>query len=590
MERIGVAPGTEIGGYRVVAPLGHGGMGAVYRARDGEGTEVALKLLHPHLGGDPDARERLRREVANLHRIRHPGVARVLDAEIDSTEAFLVTELIEGPDLAALVAREGPLPAERLAEVAESLYAALATVHGTGVLHRDVTPANVLVTDRGPVLIDFGIAQAADDARVTSTGLVIGTPGYLSPELLEGGEPSVAGDWWGWAALLAFAATGRPPFGTRPLMAVLARVRAGEADLAGLDGRTAAVLRSALQVDPWRRAAPEEVVSELRRAAADPSDEERTGALGTAPTAALAAGVGGATAILSSDGRTRALTAAAPGGPASQDQDPDDELLSDRDDLQDDEDFDDEYQDDEYQDDEYLDDEHLDDEQGLDGRPDDADEALREDAPPRPEPRRRAGTVAAVGVLLAAVGSSRPGVALAVAAVLAVLVRTVGVAVAAMHARQDKRGAGRADTPRAVALSPWYLVRAAAGVVPAVLVAACVVLILGGVGWWLLSGGRLVIAPPAPGQAAGELAGNAAWVVRAFLGGATVVGLLMLWFGPMSRATRTGARRCARVLAPGWAGAVAVVVLALGAAALVVVLLHAEPTVWWPLPGPPELR
>src|SRR5690606_12013386 len=141
-------------------------------------------------------------EVAHLQRVRHTGVARVLDAEIDSTDAFVVTELLDGQDLAAHVREHGPLSADDLADLAEQLRAALEVVHGAGVLHRDLTPGNVLMTSRGPVLIDFGIAQAADEARVTSTGLVAGTPGYLSPELLEGGEPSQAADWWGWAALL----------------------------------------------------------------------------------------------------------------------------------------------------------------------------------------------------------------------------------------------------------------------------------------------------------------------------------------------------------------------------------------------------
>ena len=116
-----------------------------------------------------------------------------------------------------------------------------------GIVHRDLKPGNVMLTDRGPVLIDFGIAQAADDVRVTSAGFVVGTPGYLAPELLADGAPSATTDWWGWAAMLAFAATGRPPFGTRPLEAVIARTRAGDVDLAGLDpdGRGAAAGRPA---------------------------------------------------------------------------------------------------------------------------------------------------------------------------------------------------------------------------------------------------------------------------------------------------------------------------------------------------------
>ncbi|WP_164983991.1 serine/threonine-protein kinase, partial [Cellulomonas endophytica] len=249
MERIGLAPGTEVGGYTVVAPLGAGGMGAVYRAVDGGGTAVALKLLHPHVGADPAARDRLRREVLALQRLRHPGVAAVLDAEADSTEAFLVTELVGGQDLEARVRRDGPLDAPDLALLAEGLLDALRAVHDAGVVHRDLKPSNVMVTRDGPVLIDFGIAQSADDTRLTSTGLVVGTPGYLAPELADGGEPSVASDLWGWAAVVAFAATGRPPFGRGSAVAVLDRTRAGAAELPGVGPRTAAALRAALHPD-----------------------------------------------------------------------------------------------------------------------------------------------------------------------------------------------------------------------------------------------------------------------------------------------------------------------------------------------------
>src|SRR5690554_6250303 len=133
MERIGVAPGTEIGGYRVLGPLGRGGTGSVYRAVDGGGDEVALKLLHPHLADDDDARERLRREVAALQRLRHPAIARVLDAEVDSSDAFVVTELVDGPDLGARVRADGPLTGQELVELAERTHEALGVVHEAGV-------------------------------------------------------------------------------------------------------------------------------------------------------------------------------------------------------------------------------------------------------------------------------------------------------------------------------------------------------------------------------------------------------------------------------------------------------------------------
>lgn len=581
MERIGLAPGTELGGYRVLGPLGQGGMGAVYRALDGDGATVALKLVHPHLTDGP-ARDRLTREVAALQRVRHPGVARVLDAEIDSAEAFVVTELVDGPTLAEHVEAAGPLPADALADLAEQLRVALSAVHGAGVLHRDLTPTNVLVSERGPVLIDFGIAQAAEDARVTSAGQVAGTPGYLSPALLAGQEPSTADDWWGWACVLAFAATGRPPFGVRPLAAVLARVRTGEVDLDDVDPRVAEVLRAALAVDAATRPAPEATVAGLRRAA------ELDGATVVATTAAgpADAGIGAqepaATAVLGADapGGTKVLPVdphAAGAGPvlplppatvvvaaadADRDQsDWDDDGLDDADEDEGDEAYDE------------------------DGPDEDVDEA------DLPSPRRRTGTVLAVGAALAAAGAAWPGVALLVAVVLAVVVRSVGLDVDAMHARRLRRGARGGDAARAVAGWPWYLLRAVLGVLPAALVAASAVVVVGGVGWWLVDTGRVTVAPPAPGESAGDLAGNAAWVVPALLAVALAVGLVLVWFGPMSRATRRGARWTLAAVAPGRAGAATAVLVALaGAAVLGTLVVLGQPVTWWPLPGPPDLR
>src|SRR5690606_18754001 len=137
------------------------------------------------------------------------------------------------------------------------------------------TPGNVMTP--GPVLIDFGIAQDATDERVTSAGFAVGTPGYLAPEVLDGAEPAAAADWWGWAAVVAFAATGRAPFGPGPTPALLARVRAGDPDLAGLPAGTAAALASALGRDPAGRATPEEVVARLR----DPEGPVATKVLAT---------------------------------------------------------------------------------------------------------------------------------------------------------------------------------------------------------------------------------------------------------------------------------------------------------------------
>ncbi|MBX9247035.1 hypothetical protein ICW40_19780, partial [Actinotalea ferrariae] len=208
---------------------------------------------------------------------------------------------------------------------------------------------------------------------------------------------------------------------------------------------------------------------------------------------------------------------------------------------------------------------------------------------PLPEPRRRVGTVLALGAVLVAVGAVRPVVALLVAVVLAVLVRSVGLDVDAMHARRARRGAGRADTARAVGAWPWYLVRSVLGVAAAALVAASVVVVVGGVGWWLLDTERWVLVERASGEPAG-LGDNASWVTPALLAVAVLAGLLTLWFGPMSRATRTGARWVLAAVAPGWPGALTVTVLALAAAVVLGVLaVQGQDVVWWPLPGPPDL-
>jgi len=181
MERIGLEPGTEVGGYRIVSPLGAGAMGAVYRAVDGGGNVVAFKVLHAHVAADADMRARLGREIAALRRVDHPAVAHLLDAEPDASDMFIVTELVDGPTLEAEIADGGPLGPTDLYELADQLADALVAVHAAGVIHRDLKPSNVLVTPDGPVLIDFGIAQSVDETRVTSAGFVVGTPGYLAP-------------------------------------------------------------------------------------------------------------------------------------------------------------------------------------------------------------------------------------------------------------------------------------------------------------------------------------------------------------------------------------------------------------------------
>lgn len=251
------------GGYLLGAKLGEGGMGVVHRSRTLGGRDVAVKVLRPHIAHDQHARERLRREVATLERVSHPRVASVLDADVDGPAPYIVTEFVPGAPLDAVVAEQGPLSPEALVQLGRGLSEALGAIHGVGIVHRDLKPGNVLMTGDEPVVIDFGIAQVSEDVRLTMTGMVMGTPGYLSPEVVEGGAVSEATDWWGWAATLSFAASGQPPFGRGPMSVVLDRVIRGRTQLSGVDPQLQPLLIAALQPDPSQRPPASEVMAAL---------------------------------------------------------------------------------------------------------------------------------------------------------------------------------------------------------------------------------------------------------------------------------------------------------------------------------------
>jgi hypothetical protein len=270
-------PGQRIGPYRLIQPLGEGGMGVVHLALDPYGRAVAVKVLREHIAHDRDARDRLKREVATLALVQDVRVAAVLDADTEGPRPYIVTRYIPGPALDRVVSENGPLQGEALLRLGRGLWDALNAIHAAGVIHRDLKPGNVLLLDGEPVVIDFGIAHVADDIRLTMTGLVMGTPGYLSPEVVEGAPVTEATDWWGWAATLAFAASGAPPFGRGPMDVVLDRVRRGQADLSGVDPRLAPLLQAALSPIPTERPEADELVQALDRYAA-----------GSPPTVAIA--------------------------------------------------------------------------------------------------------------------------------------------------------------------------------------------------------------------------------------------------------------------------------------------------------------
>ena len=258
-------------------------MGVVHLAVAPSGALVAVKALRPWLVGGHDGRTRFGREVAALSRVRGPRIAEVLDADVEGDPPYVVTRYVRGPSLDRAVADHGPLRFPALGRLSAGLAEALASVHGVGVIHRDVKPGNVVLAEEGPVLIDFGLARAVDETRLTATGLVIGTPGYLAPETIEGAPPSPATDVHGWAATVAFAATGRPPFGTGPDSVVLDRIRRGDHDLAGVPSRLVAILYRALAVEPERRP----TVKELAGLLVHGGDDATAVVMPAAPTAAV---------------------------------------------------------------------------------------------------------------------------------------------------------------------------------------------------------------------------------------------------------------------------------------------------------------
>jgi len=228
-------------------------MGVVHLARRPGGERVALKVLRPHIVGDDEARARLAREVSSLTRVQSRWVAEIVDSDPWGEIPYVATRYVPGLSLHEWVQELGPIEGDDLRWLARGLAEGIATVHAVGVLHRDVKPSNVLMEGRNPILIDFGLARVADDPRLTHAGWLLGTPGYLAPEILHGDDAGPASDIHSWAATVAYAGTGRAPFGRGPSMAIMDRVRRGQHDLSGLPDDLADVLDAALDPDPARR-------------------------------------------------------------------------------------------------------------------------------------------------------------------------------------------------------------------------------------------------------------------------------------------------------------------------------------------------
>ncbi len=581
----------RLGPYRLIQRIGEGGMGVVHLALDPHGRAVAVKVLRPHVAHDPEARARLEREVATLARIRHPRVAPIIDCDLSGDRPFVVTRYIAGDALDDRVDNHGPLPAAELLKLARGLHGALEAIHAVGVVHRDLKPGNVLLDDDGePVVIDFGIAHVAEDPRLTATGLVMGTPGYLSPEVIEGAAVTPATDWWGWAATLAFAATGRPPFGRGSMNIVLTRVRAGNSDLEGVAARLEPLLSAALSPRPADRPPAEIVMAALERYAAGGFATDvmpvhpGAGGAGTAGSGASTRSVGPRhTAVLPAQPPTGApypvpppvgYAAASVGyaaAPVPWPSEPPwhapapqagDGVLSRGAGVGADA-------------------------QGADARAvsvSDSDGDGDGDgvgggvgvgaADPRIGRPDRTGTLVVGALFLVALAAAVPIVALLAVVAWALLARTADRSMTSIVLRRFQNGWRRGDVPVTVALGPWHLltgaVAAAVGLVIPLLVG------IAGVFCVALAVSAVTASSPNPNQPIA-------------LSGGTALGLLMAWWGPGGASLRRGSRSLTRgVVREGLVTSVVGALLVVGGlGALVWSVLHGGTPSWAPMSGPP---
>ncbi|MFJ7154182.1 serine/threonine-protein kinase [Streptomyces sp. NPDC101118] len=274
MESLEPGDPSEIGGYRLLARLGAGGMGEVFLARTHSGRPLALKTVHRDLSREPGFAERFAREIRTNDRVRSPWTVSVVDfSPPGAAPQWLATEYVAAPSLGDWVGRHGPLAGPVVHALARELAAALVAVRAVGVVHRDIKPGNVLLGPERPYLIDFGIARAVQDPRRTRTGTVLGTPGYLAPEQATGEVAGAPADVFSLAAVLVYAATGRGPFladaEELSLPALLYRVVHDEPGLTGVPDALLPLVRDCLAKAPEDRPTAEEVCARLGGPAAE---------------------------------------------------------------------------------------------------------------------------------------------------------------------------------------------------------------------------------------------------------------------------------------------------------------------------------
>src|SRR5579862_3617799 len=270
----GLQPGDprSVSGYRLLGRLGAGGMGQVYLGVSPGGRTVAVKLIHPVHAQSAYFKERFAREIDAARRVGGFHTAPVVDANPGADPPWMVTAYIEGPSLQQAVLTGGPMPPDRVRSLAAALAEGLAAIHACGLVHRDLKPGNVILAPDGPRIIDFGIARTVDaHTGITSTGALVGTFAYMSPEQMRGDPAGTASDMFSLGGMLAFAATGRPPFGSDSPPAIMYRVMNEQPDLAGLDDPSlAALINACLAKTPEARPSVPDLMAAVSNSGATP--------------------------------------------------------------------------------------------------------------------------------------------------------------------------------------------------------------------------------------------------------------------------------------------------------------------------------
>ena len=541
---------VQVGPHRLLGRIGQGGMGTVFLAVTPDDRAVAVKVLRDGLA-DPDARQRFRHELEALRRVKGPHLVEVLDADVDAETPYLVTRFVPGTRLDDLVNRSGPLACDDLLKAARGLADALTTLHAAGVVHRDLTPGNVLMLDGQPHVIDLGLAIAADVTALTRSGLVIGTPGYLAPEQVIGSAVTTAVDVHAWGATIAFAATGRAPYGTGRPEAVLYRIVHDQPDLDGLPVELADLVTAAMGADPQGRPTADEVLAELGGAC---QLEPVTVHLprGVDATTLLPPGLWEAdqgiprTALVT--GSTRELVAAAVGPPSRfLPSTPDQAIAPDLEQA-------------------------LPSDGSWDFEPDllPFQQDILERLPARTHPVRalQVGvTGAAVLAVLTAGTLVAPVVGTAIALLLVLGLRTLGRSSERLRDRRDRRGDRRRDPVVATIGAPWHLLLALADTLVAV---PLLVLVAGppAVAVWLID-------PVVNGLERPELT----------IATATVVSTVALLARRAHAGSRVLLRRTLLTMTPGVSSGIAVLFVLIAVAALLLATAEGRAAVFWPLVG-----